>query len=71
MKCLCCKVEALYLMSGQDYSPDGKGRFFKDEPACFNSAIYCEESAAALNLPFSMKLIPGALTKVVLTSFGD
>lgn len=62
MICLCgCKGEAMYLISGQDYG----GQFFKDEPACFDAATYCEESAAVLDLPFSMKLIPGALTKVL------
>lgn len=53
-KCQCgCGEDAVYLISGSDFD----GKVFKDEPACHNSAIYCEESAHELGRPFEKKRI--------------
>ena len=59
MTCNCgCNTKAVYLASGVDYDPNGPGREFKDEPMCFNAAMYCKDSAEQLALPLELKLIP-------------
>lgn len=59
--CQCgCKGDASWLCTGNDYDPrkpGGKGKEFVDEPACTNAALYLDESASQLGLPFTRRHI--------------
>lgn len=61
MKCTCpCKGDASWLMTGYDYDPKkpGKrGERFVNQPACDAAAVWCEENASMLGLPFERKPI--------------
>ncbi len=65
MMCACgCGREAVWLISGVDYNPHHRPGgpiemldVFVDEPACGMAAMYCEEAAACLGLPFKKRLV--------------
>ncbi len=63
MMCTCgCGREAVWLISGVDYNPErptgdttDMDDVFVDEPACGIAAMYCEEAASTLGLPFKKR----------------
>ena len=57
IKCTCgCESPAVFLCTGFDFDPSkpgNKGNMFVDQPCCYSSAMYLENSAHELNLfPF-------------------